>query len=50
MVKSVVREYHWSPIFVGDLFVDEVDEQGLVYWYNDVKEIVREMQAKMPKK
>jgi len=36
MVKSVVREHHWSPAHVGDLFIDQIDYLGLEFWYEDV--------------
>jgi hypothetical protein len=39
MIKSVVREYHWSPAVVGDLYFDRQDFLGLEYWFDDVKEL-----------
>lgn len=49
MVKSVVREHHWSPSQVGDLYFDMEDYQGLVYWYEDVKEVDASLKEKTPK-
>jgi hypothetical protein len=46
MVKSVVREYKWSPDVIGNLYVDEVDYQALIYWYNDVLVINKELKSK----
>lgn len=43
MIRSVVREYKWSPADVGDLFLDEVDYTGLVFWYKDVKTVHAEL-------
>jgi hypothetical protein len=46
MIKSVVREYKWSPAIVGDLFLDEIDFEGLVFWYKDTKEIEKALKPK----
>jgi len=45
MIKSVVREYHWTPHYVNGLFLDEADHLGLMYWYNDVLEIQKELKS-----
>jgi hypothetical protein len=37
MVRSIVRNYHWPPDVFGGLFIDAMDHNGLVYWYNDIK-------------
>lgn len=36
MIASVAGEYHWSPHYLGDLFLDAQDRYGLEYWYNIV--------------
>jgi hypothetical protein len=38
MIKSVVAQHHWSPREFGDLFIDNVDHLGLVFWYEAVRE------------
>jgi hypothetical protein len=50
MIKSVVREYHFSPATVGDFYLDEIDFNGLRFWYDDVLEIHEAMKKKTPKK
>lgn len=50
MIKSVVRQYHWTPDYVDTLYVDAIDYHGLVYWYNDCKEIEKEIEKSKPKK
>lgn len=45
MVKSVVRNYHWTPDIIGSLFFDAEDYEGLEYWYNDVVEQEKDMKA-----
>jgi hypothetical protein len=49
MVKSVVREHHWSPFLIGDLYLDKVDHLGLEYWYEDVKEVSEKIAEKYKK-
>ena len=37
MIRSVVREHHWSPDQINALtYFDEEDINGLEFWYNDV--------------
>jgi hypothetical protein len=51
MIKSVVREHHWSPKQLGDLFLDSIDYLGLEYWYNDVLAVDQEIKSRTtPKK
>jgi hypothetical protein len=46
MIRSVVREHHWTPSTVRSLYLDNRDIDGLVYWYEDVKAVVAEMKPK----
>jgi hypothetical protein len=46
MIKSVVREYKFSPTDVGNLYIDEIDYRGLVFWYNDCLKINKDLTAK----
>jgi hypothetical protein len=50
MIRTVVREHKWSPAIVGDLFLDEKDFEGLVFWYKDILKVNKELEAKLPKK
>ncbi|PXX26281.1 hypothetical protein C7967_11543 [Thalassospira sp. 11-3] len=38
MIKSVVRYFKWTPETIDQLFLDDYDHHGLVYWYKDVEE------------
>ena len=49
MIKDVVREHHWSPAQIGDLFIDSKDYNGLVYWSNDVREVYKKNKPKEKK-
>jgi len=46
-IKTIVREYKWSPDIIGDLFFDREDYRGLYYWYDDVIEMVEEQKKMM---
>lgn len=51
MIKSVVRQYRWSPETVDNLYVDNIDYHGLEFWYNDVLEYQKEIEkSTKPKK
>lgn len=46
MIKSVVRQYHWPPQVIEELYHDNIDYRGLEYWYHDVEAIVKEIKNK----
>lgn len=48
MIKTVVRQYHWSPDIIGDLFIDDQDYKGLEFWHADAIEINSEMKKTTP--
>lgn len=50
MIKSVVREHHWTPETINGLFLDEVDHFGLEYWYKDVVKVNKQLEQKYKKK
>lgn len=51
MVKTVGRSFSWaSPTVLNEMFCDDLDFFGLDYWYKDVQDQNREMEAKKPKK
>jgi len=31
----------WSPSQLGDLFFDDIDSNGILYWYDEIKEILK---------
>ena len=37
MIKSVVRLFKWTPDTIEKLFYDDIDFEGLVFWYNDTE-------------
>ncbi len=46
MVKSVIREFKWSPFEIENLFIDDRDYLGLEYWYEDVKATSKKLTEK----
>jgi len=49
MIKTVVREHHWTPAIIESLYLDDTDFLGLEYWYNDVRETNENLKSKIPK-
>ena len=50
MVRTVVREHHWSPTEIENLYLDDADFFGLMWWYNDILEVNEELNKKKEKK
>lgn len=48
MIKTVVREHHWTPDKISGLYHDGIDHFGLKYWYEDVVKCIEEMKSKTP--
>jgi len=46
MIKSIVREFNWEPKTIGSLFIDNIDYLGLEFWYEDVLQTSKELEAK----
>jgi hypothetical protein len=36
MIKTVIREHHWSPGKIENLYLDDADFFSLIWNYNDV--------------
>lgn len=46
MIRSVVREHHWSPEAIENLYLDDTDFFALEYWYNDVQKVIEGLKKK----
>ena len=46
MLTRVAREFHWPPEILGGFFIDDIDLNGLEFWYNDVVEVHKELNPK----
>jgi hypothetical protein len=49
IIKTVVRYHHWTPKTIESLYLDDADFFGLLYWYDDVMEVIKEINEKLPK-
>ena len=38
MIKTVARFFKWTPEQIGELYLDDFDYLGLVFWYQDCRE------------
>lgn len=39
----MVREFKWPPNVIGGLFIDDEDYRGIMFWYNDLAEVIEEV-------
>ncbi len=40
----------WSPQILSNLFIDDLDEQGLIFWYEAIKEDIELAKKELKKK
>lgn len=45
-MKTIVREFKWTAQEIDELFVDDMDYHGIIFWYNDLKEVLKEINKK----
>ena len=38
VIISVVRYTNWPPSVIDEMYLDDLDHHGLLFWYNDIKE------------
>jgi len=43
---TVVREFKWTPSIISNLYVDNIDFEGLFFWYEDIEKVIKEMKNK----
>lgn len=43
MIKTIIRDHHWEPVVIDRLFLDNVDHQGLEYWYEDTLDFISKL-------
>jgi hypothetical protein len=41
-----VREHKWTFLIIDEMFQDDTDYKGLLFWYDDVKIVSKELSAK----
>lgn len=42
IIKSIARVYRWTVADIERLFFDEIDYHGIIYWFNDAKEYIKQ--------
>jgi hypothetical protein len=50
MFVSLTREHHWPPSVLEGLFFDAEDYKGLFFWYEDLKQVHKELKNSRDKK
>jgi len=45
-IKSIVNEFHWSPKIIDNLYCDDIDHHGLIYWFEHLKEVHSKLKNK----
>ena len=43
VIKSLVRFHHWTPQQLSEMYIDDEDYLGLLYWYEDLKDYDKEV-------
>jgi len=46
MIRNVVREHHWSPETIENLYLDDADFFALGYWNDDVQKVIEGLKKK----
>jgi len=36
IIKTVAFEFKWNPNMLSELYLDDIDSQGLLFWYNEI--------------
>lgn len=40
-IKTIAFEYHWTPKTIGKMFADDIDSNGIWFWYKEVERIIK---------
>ena len=47
VVKSLARLYKWTPFEIAELYLDDADEFGILFWFEDAKDYINEINNSM---
>lgn len=50
VIKTIVKEYKWPMSEIKDLYLDDADPYGIMFWYNDIQSEVSKIKNKKIKK
>jgi hypothetical protein len=39
MIKTIVFEYHFQPREIAEMYVDDFDFQGIIFWYKEFERL-----------
>ena len=42
-IKTIARLYKWEPKVINEFYIDEIDCFGLIYWFKDAQEYIKEI-------
>jgi hypothetical protein len=48
MIMSIVDAYHWTPKTIENMYCDDYDFKGIVYWYDELVRIDKKINSKKP--
>jgi len=37
MIKSIAFNFNWTPKEIDELYCDDFDHHGIVYWFKEIK-------------
>jgi hypothetical protein len=46
MIMSIVDYHHWSPKIIEKMYCDDYDFKGLVFWYDELIRINKQIKEK----
>jgi hypothetical protein len=46
IITTIIQHFNWLPTELGSFFIDEVDELGLIYWYNYIEKTTPKTEPK----
>ena len=38
VLSVIVRGHHWPPFVFNEMYIDEVDANGIIFWYKDIED------------
>jgi hypothetical protein len=39
MYRTITEHFKWQPTVIGGLFLDDLDHNGVIFWYDHVVEV-----------
>jgi NADP-dependent 3-hydroxy acid dehydrogenase YdfG len=45
IIKTIVRSTKWEPGVISKMYLDDIDHEGLKYWYDDICEEIKKIET-----